>query len=99
MDADPNLHFCAIGPVVLGESTLTCDCCCHSFVGPAEGDDEAIALRANLAPAVLPEGRAEQPVVLREQITVPIAQPDHQPSRALDVAEQQRDGATGQIRV
>src|SRR6476646_6287401 len=87
-DPDPDLHF--IGPVLLSERTLSSDRRCHRFLRPAEGHDEGIALRADLTPAMLPEGRAEQPVVLQEQILVTIAQPDHQPGRALDVAEQQR---------
>ena len=77
MDADPNLDLHSTGPVVLGKSTLTSDRRCHRFLRPAEGDDEGIALRSDLTPAMLREGRAEQPVVLQEQITVPIAQPDH----------------------
>src|SRR5690242_1792207 len=87
MNADPNLHLGALGPFVLGQSTLTRDRRRHSFFGPAERHDERIALRADLATTVLFEGSPEEPVMLQKQIDVPIAQTNHQPGRALDVAE------------
>ena len=99
MNTDPNLHLCPLWPVVRGEGTLTRDRRCHSLLGSDERNKEGITLRPDLAPAVLLKGRAKQSMMLREYVTVTVPQLDRDSGRTLDIAEQQRDGTAGQLRL
>ena len=63
-----------------------------------EGDEERIALRVHLDPVVRVERRAQLPPMLRERSGVRL-RPKlvQQPRRALDVREEERDRAAGQL--
>ena len=63
-----------------------------------EGDEEGVALRVDLDPAVRRERRSQRAPVLSQRVCVPLgAQLVQQRGRALDVGEQERDGAGRQI--
>src|SRR6478672_5062139 len=63
-----------------------------------ERDEEGVALRVDLVAVVGRHGVADDPVVLREHRGVTVAESLKEAGRALDVGEQQRDGACGQVR-
>jgi hypothetical protein len=65
---------------------------------PRERDEERVTLGVHLAAAMLVERRAQQALMLAKHLRVAIAQPRQEPRRALDVAEQERDGATRKLR-
>jgi hypothetical protein len=52
----------------------------------------------NLAAVVLVERRAQQALMLGKHLGVAATQPRQQPRRTLDVAKQERDGATRKLR-
>ena len=59
-----------------------------------EGDEERVALRVDLDAAVRREGGAQDAPVLGERLRVALgAERVQQPRRALDVGEEERDGA------
>jgi hypothetical protein len=62
-----------------------------------EDDEERVALRADLDPAVCRERLAQQPPVLRERARVLVPELVQQPRRALDVREQQRDRSAREL--
>ena len=70
MNAHPNLDRRPLRPVVLGEGTLTGHRRGHRLPGCDERDEERIALRTDLEPAVLLECRPEQLVMSREHVRV-----------------------------
>src|SRR6266540_1687341 len=61
--------------------------------GAPEGNEECIALRVDLYPPVTLESRAQNPAVLGERVRIAISQLFQQLRRALDVREEERDGA------
>ena len=58
-----------------------------------EGDKERVALRVDLDAAVSGEGVAQDPTVLSENAGVGVAELVKEPRRALDVGEEEGDGA------
>jgi hypothetical protein len=80
-------------PLVSRESALTVDRGCHGVLGASKRDEEGVALRVDLAPVVGGERLAQDPLVLLERLAVPLAELLQQPSRALDVGEEEGDGA------
>ena len=60
---------------------------------PPEGDEEGVPLRVNLPTPVRLEGRAQNPLVLGQHLPVVAGQLLEQLRRALDVGEEERDGA------
>ena len=70
----------------------------HRLARALEGDEEAIALTVDLDPAVRAKGVAKQPAVSIEHLAVRgRAKRLHEPSRPLDVGEQERDRAGREI--
>ena len=63
-----------------------------------EGDEEGIALAVQLLTAPLPKRGPQQPVVIGKQRPVAAAQFLQQPSRPLDVREEEGDRPTRQLR-
>ena len=64
------------------------------LLGIRERHEEGVALRVHLVAAMTGDGRPDQAPVLGENLYVTLAQRLHQPGRALDVAEQERDRPT-----
>ena len=62
-----------------------------------ERDEERVALRVDLDAAVALERATERTTVLSENLRVAVAEVGQEACRALDVGEQQRDGAGRQI--
>ena len=58
-----------------------------------EGEEERVALRVDLDAAAVAERLAHEPPVVGEHVAVPVAEPLHQRGGALDVAEDEGDGA------
>jgi len=56
-----------------------------------ERHEEGVALRVYLVAVMAGNGRADQAPVLGENLCVTLPQRLHQPGRALDIAEQERD--------
>jgi hypothetical protein len=66
-------------------------------VGGLEGDEERVALIVHHEAAVACERFPQQPPVHVQEVGVGVAHPLQQPSRALNIAEEQRHGAPGQL--
>jgi hypothetical protein len=62
-----------------------------------EGDEEGVALRIHLDAPVPLAGRAQDAAVLGQQVGVALAVLLQQPRRALDVGEEEGDGAGGEL--
>src|SRR5215203_6879260 len=84
-DADPDVHGsvheCVLN-ALRGE---------HRLARAAECDEERVALRVHLDPAVPREHPAQCAIVLGEHLHVPWAELNQKACRALDVREQQSD--------
>ena len=65
--------------------------------GAAEGDEERVTLRVDLDAFVVGKGGAESPPMLVERLRVIVAELVQQPSRPLDVGEQQRHDTSREI--
>ena len=63
-----------------------------------ERDEEGIPLRVHLVAAVGSERLAQQPLVVREHLSVAIPQLLDEPRRALDVREEEGDCAARKVR-
>jgi len=62
-----------------------------------EGHEERVPLSADLPSVVLVEGHPKYTLMLGQDVGVAIAQPRQQPRRALDVREQEGDGAAREL--
>jgi hypothetical protein len=90
--ADPHAHR----PVAEPRESLERRRDCVARRG--ERDEERVPLRVDLDPAVPFEGVAKCPAVLLEHVRVPLgAELVEQLRRALDVGEEERDGAGGEL--
>ena len=61
--------------------------------GARERDEESISLRVHLHPAIASKGLTQNSAMLPERLHIGVAKLVQQPSRPLDVREQERDGA------
>jgi hypothetical protein len=94
VQAHPHLHLHSFRPLVSGEVALGVDRGCHGVGCRAEGDEERVALRIHHAAFVGGQGGLQDARVLGQERVVPIAA--HlleQSSRALDICEEEGDGA------
>jgi hypothetical protein len=67
--------------------------------GCREGDEERVSLRVHLDPAVRGERGSQQAAMVGQRIGVRSrSEGVQEPRRALDVGEEERDRASGQIR-
>ena len=94
MDADPDADRDAVRPRLVGQGALGDDRGPDRARGGREHDEERIAGRALLAAALGLEGRPEELAVALAERGVAV-RPDalFEPTRPLDVGEQERDGA------
>src|SRR5690606_35880640 len=83
-------------PCVRGEGALDGGRGGHGVRRPLEGDEEPVAGRVHLGAAVGGQRLADDPVVRREGVGVGGPEPLEQLRRALDVAEEEGDGAGGE---
>ena len=89
---DPDAQIDALGPGVRGQGVLRRDCGLDRLAGPAESDEERVAVGVELATARLAPGAAEQALVVADHGLVAVAQAADERRRALHVAEQEGDG-------
>ena len=97
VDAHPDPQLRALRPFVLGETPLCLDGCRHRFLRPPKGDEERISLCVDLVPELRCKRVAQDPLMLLQRLAVALAQLLQQPSRALDVGEQEGDGADREL--
>ena len=92
VDSHTHLDLHAVGPAVGEERDLPFDGSQDCVAGTRERNEEGVALRVDFAAAVGAERGSEHALVLGKHLVVPIPQLLHQPRRALDVREEERDG-------
>jgi hypothetical protein len=92
MQPDADADRLAARPALLGQGPLNLDGGRDRLRRPVEGREERIALGAHLHAAVPDERRADELTVPGQQLRPPGAARLEQPGRALDVAEEERDG-------
>jgi hypothetical protein len=97
MEAHAHTHLHAFRPAPGRERPLRGDRGCDRVARPREGDEERVTLGVDLATVVLLERRAQHALMLGQHLAIAGTQPRQQPRRTLDVAEQQRDGATRKL--
>jgi hypothetical protein len=95
VEPHPHAHVRVVGPVVLSQRALCVDGAGDRIPRPRERVEERVALRVDLAPAMLLERLAHDPAVIPHDVAVPVAELLKQTSRALDVSEKERNGARG----
>ena len=96
VQAHADAHVDAARPLVRGVRALRLDRCRDRVAGARKGEEERVALGVDLDPAERREVLAHQPAVLVEQLAVAVAELLQQQRRALDVAEDERDGPAGE---
>jgi hypothetical protein len=95
---DAHAHVDALGPMLGRQRPLRADRGGDRVARPSEGDEERVTLGVDLAAVVLGERRAQEALMLGKDLGVAAAQVRQQPRRTLDVAKQERDGATRKLR-
>jgi hypothetical protein len=98
VDPDPHAHLDSLGPGVRSKRALGGRRRVDSILRPAKGDEERVTLAVDLLATVRGEGGAQELLVIGEHLPVTLAQPLEQPRRALDVREQEGDGAALKLR-
>ena len=98
VDADPHTHDAVLRPAMRRQHALRSHRSSHRLARGLEGDEEAITLAVDLDPVVLAELVAKQAAVRIEHVPVRgRAKRLHEPSRPLDVGEEERDRAGREI--
>ena len=97
MQAHPHLDLSTVRPREVRERPLRIGRCGDRVLRALEDDEERVALRVDLEPAVPVESLAKQAAVLGEHLLVTIAQGPEQPSRAFDVREEEGDGSAWKL--
>ena len=92
MDAHAHAHLHALWPVVRREGALRHGRRLHRVAGSPKDHEEGIALGRDLDAAAGTDGLPDEPVVVRQQLTIGGAELLQQAGRALDVGEQECDG-------
>ena len=98
MQPHAHTHLGALGPFVLGKSLLRDDRGSQSRVGAREGEEERVSLVVDLSAFAFLCGCSQDAPLLGENRAVALPQLLEQPRRALDVREQEGDGAAVQLR-
>ncbi len=93
METDPDADFAALRPRLGGQRALRPHGCRHGAGRGREGHEEGVALGADLHAVAGREGLAEQLLVTLEQGGPAVSLRAEQAGRALDVAEEEGDGA------
>ena len=97
MQAHPDPHRDPAGPVMRGKGALRRHAASDRVPRRLEHDEEAVALGPHLLPADEGERGAQQGALSRQRLAVPVTETTQQYRRALDVAEQHRDGPRRQL--
>jgi hypothetical protein len=91
VQAHPHPQGRARRPAVCGEGALSVHRGDDGLARSPEDDEQAVALRVDLAAAVPLEGLAQDPPVVRHRIGERVAETSQEPRGALDVREEQGD--------
>ena len=86
-----------LGPVVRRQGALPLRCRPHRVAGAGKRDEEGVTLRVDLHAACVRERVPEQSTLCLEGLSVVLPERFEQPRRALDVGEQERDGARRKV--
>jgi hypothetical protein len=97
VQAHAHLQAGALRPGVVSQSTSTLRGCCDGLGGAGEGDEEGIALGIHLGPTLRRKRRPQQCLVLSQHPRVVVAKALEELGAALDVGEQEGNGATGEL--
>ena len=93
MDPHADAKLRVLGPDMIRQRPLARDRGGDRVLRPSVRDEERVALRVDLAAAVLRECLAQDPVMIGERLSVDRpAQPFEQRGRSLDVREEKGDG-------
>ena len=91
-------HRAPVRPLVVAEGALGVDRGRDCVARPREREEEGVALRVDLRAAARAEGLAHEPPVVGRDVSVRlVAELLQEARRALDVREDERDGAAGQL--
>lgn len=100
VQAEPDLDRCVARPRGLAVRALDVDRRAHGLAGTHERVEERVALGVDLLSLVGGEDLAHEPPMQRQQLgVVRVAEPLEQGSAALDVAEDERDGASREVQL
>ena len=97
MQAHPHSDGASLGPRVGGEVALRVGGRSDCVLRASEGDEERISLRVHFAATVRGERGAQDPLVVRERVPVARAELLQHKRRALDVREEEGDGAAWEL--
>ena len=99
MDADPNTHVRTVRPGVVGERALDRNCRRDGVGSTPESDEERVTLRIDLLAPMRRKRLAEHTLLIGQQLAVSgAAELLEQAGGALDVREQEGDGAAQTLR-
>ena len=91
MNADPHAD------VFFADSTLHLRGRGNRVARPREGDEECVALRVDLIPAMLRDDRPYELAMFREDACVLVVELLQQPRRAFDIGEEEGDGTARKL--
>jgi hypothetical protein len=96
VQADAHEQLAPVRPLVVTQRALRLDGGCHRVACPREREEERVALRVDLGAAVGAERLPhDPPVVARDAAELLVPEFLQQARRALDIGEDERDGAAG----
>gem|GEM_PF-3712160 len=97
MRFDADAHLYSLGPGMVTEGPLGFDGGVEGPLGRGEGVEEGVSLGVDLDPFVGGKGLSQQGAVVLEDVAVAGAEGVQQARGALDVGEEEGDGACGQV--
>ena len=98
VDANPNAHLGLLRPRMARERALRINGGADGVLRLPKGNEERVPLGVDLVPAGVLERGSQQPLVVGHHLRVAVSQPSQQLSRALDVREEESDGACWKLR-
>lgn len=97
VQAHSHAHPQVLGPGVAFERALRIDRARDGIAGTGEGDEERVSLHVDLPAAMCLEAVAEDALMVGEDLVVASPQLLEEPRGALDVSEEECDGAGRQV--
>jgi hypothetical protein len=94
---DPHAKLGALRPFGGREIALHFDCGRYGIRGAVEGGEVRVALRVDDLAAAGGTGNFDQATVLGPNVAIPDSEGSHEVRRALDVGEEEGDGATREV--
>src|SRR6266516_7725111 len=97
VQAHADADFVAVGPRMFCQRSLCLCCGAGGVLCGAKDDEECVALGVDLVAVMRIERSAQHAAVVREQLWVELSRTLEQLRRALDVGEEQGDGAARSV--